>query len=883
MKRTNLVLMLLLLTAMLLPAFTILPGGVRGSTLFVGGGGPGNYTAIQSAIDDANPGDTVYVFNGTYDENVAVYKPLSLLGEDRSMTVINGSGTAEVVDVTSDWVNVTGFTIKGSVWPFAGIRLYFVQKCHISGNVATYNGHGISLSYSNNNTVAGNLVSNNSFSFHISYSNGNTLVNNTASNNTLGLFISQSTNTTLTNNTMKEDGIYLEGDLLEHWNTHEIDATNTVNGKPVYYWKDATGGTVPMGAGQIILANSTGVVVENQNISQTSAGIQVGFSSNGTIRYNQASSNRIVGIILSYSDNTTISSNNVSNNRHDGIYLLSHSSNNWISNNTVSYNWRVGVFIRLHSDSNVVYNNTIIHGYDGVYSAYSTVDNTIIENNVSNNLYGIRLHTSDYGMIVNNTVSSNSEDGIRLSVSHNNTVAGNNVTRNNKSGVFIQSSDNNSVRDNNVSMNSWDGISVLGSGHNRISFNSVWQDLHGISLVSSENNTIANNRAFSNVGNGIELTSSENNTIVGNSVSSNGGYGVYLDFSMDNTVFHNNFIGNAQQAYDRTGANLWDSGYPTGGNYWSDYAGSDDFSGPNQDQLGSDGIGDIAYDIFGMSGVTANDRYPLMSRIEMISPRPPTILYATLDGSNLEDVALSWSLSPDDGGGFKSVVRYEIYRNTTYSPKGLGYGLVLSLSNGTSTFTDSSVGEGNPGNYFYRVCAIDIHSNRACGDSQAAKFTLPLSQGPNLVSIPLIQSNETVETVLQTVEYDQVWFYDSSSQDWKWHMTFKAYRRGLWTVNHTMGMWVNVTGDCNLTVAGVVPAQTAIQLYEGWNLVSFPSFNASYSVSDLKAEIGATRVEGYNLASPNFLRVLGDAEVLQAGYGYWVRVEMDTVWTITIE
>ena len=96
-------------------------------------------------------------------------------------------------------------------------------------------------------------------------------------------------------------------------------------------------------------------------------------------------------------------------------------------------------------------------------------------------------------------------------------------------------------------------------------------------------------------------------------------------------------------------------------------------------------------------------------------------------------------------------------------------------------------------------------------------------------------------------------------------------------------MWVNVTGDCNLTVAGVVPAQTTIQLYEGWNLVSFPSFNASYSVSDLKAEIGATRVEGYDLASPNFLKVLGDAEVLQAVYGYWVRVEMDTFWTITIE
>ena len=77
-----------------------------------------------------------------------------------------------------------------------------------------------------------------------------------------------------------------------------------------------------------------------------------------------------------------------------------------------------------------------------------------------------------------------------------------------------------------------------------------------------------------------------------------------------------------------------------------------------------------------------------------------------------------------------------------------------------------------------------------------------------------------------------------------------------------------------------VPAQTTVHLHKGWNLIGFPSFNASYSVSDLKAETGATRVEGYDLASPNFLRVLGDAEVLEAGYGYWVRLEADTTWVV---
>ena len=94
---------------------------------------------------------------------------------------------------------------------------------------------------------------------------------------------------------------------------------------------------------------------------------------------------------------------------------------------------------------------------------------------------------------------------------------------------------------------------------------------------------------------------------------------------------------------------------------------------------------------------------------------------------------------------------------------------------------------------------------------------------------------------------------------------------------------MNVTEASNLTVAGIVPAQTRIELQTGWDLVSFPSFNSSYTVADLKAETGATRVEGFDPAPPYFLRVLGDAEVLRAGYGYWVMVGADTTWTVNIQ
>jgi len=208
---------------------------------------------------------------------------------------------------------------------------------------------------------------------------------------------------------------------------------------------------------------------------------------------------------------------------------------------------------------------------------------------------------------------------------------------------------------------------------------------------------------------------------------------------------------------------------------------------------------------------------------------------------------------------------------------------LANVPNGTAFFVDNRAGEGNPGNYFYLICACSSTGLSSCTDDQVGKFTRPLANGPNLVSTPLIQSDESVEHVLQIVRYNKAWFYDSLSEDWKWFMKDKTYSRGLSSINHTMGLWVNVTEASNLTVAGVVPAQTTIDLYKGWNLVSFPSFNLSFTAYDLKMEIGAVRLEGHDpVAAPNFLRVLGDMDMLQAGYGYWMRVEADTDWVIQV-
>ncbi|MCK4444914.1 MAG: hypothetical protein KAW09_10235, partial [Thermoplasmata archaeon] len=196
-------------------------------------------------------------------------------------------------------------------------------------------------------------------------------------------------------------------------------------------------------------------------------------------------------------------------------------------------------------------------------------------------------------------------------------------------------------------------------------------------------------------------------------------------------------------------------------------------------------------------------------------------------------------------------------------------------------FVDNSAGEGDPNNYFYKVCAVDINDKTSCGWNQAGKFTQPVYEGPNLLSIPLIQSDESVETVLQTVEFDRVWTYDPMSSDWRSYMVSKPYKGELNQISHRIGFWANITENSNLTVAGIVPLSTTLLLKVGWNLVPFPSFRTTYTVSDLKAGTGASRVEGSDPSSPPyFLRVLADWDALQAGSGYWVRVESDRIWTV---
>jgi parallel beta-helix repeat protein len=141
---------------------------------------------------------------------------------------------------------------------------------------------------------------------------------------------------------------------------------------------------------------------------------------------------------------------------------------------------------------------------------------------------------------------------------------------------------------------------------------------YGIRLIDSRNNTISgNNQTHAHYG-GIRLSSSSNNTISNNNITSNDD-GVYVESSSNNIICHNNFVENSRQVRSTSSANSWDDGDTSGGNYWSDYSSTDIYSGPYQNETGSDGKGDTPYVI----DANNRDRYPLMNPWIITPPTPP--------------------------------------------------------------------------------------------------------------------------------------------------------------------------------------------------------------------------------------------------------------------
>ncbi len=286
------------------------------------------------------------------------------------------------------------------------------------------------------------------------------------------------------------------------------------------------------------------------------------------------------------------------------------------------------------SADNVVVKNLIIRNSGQVlfnsgiqiFSDYNTIMRCVFYGN----LYGININLHDNNVITENIITLNQIDGILIFGSTGNSISKNNISDNGHQGIFLLEAEHNIISENEINLNDKDGIQISNfcsfnkisdnilnlngidgikiffhdNYENIISSNTInYNHWNGIHFMDGHDNHVLSNYIHGNHYNGIHFGNSDRNKIIGNTISYSSNEGIFIfDGSKDNKIYYNNILFN--NAKDK-GSNIWDNGYPLGGNYWTYYNGLDD---------NGDGIGDTPYPIPGGDNV---DRYPI---IDSVSP-----------------------------------------------------------------------------------------------------------------------------------------------------------------------------------------------------------------------------------------------------------------------
>ena len=183
-----------------------------GNILYVGGNGTGNYSKIQDAINDSENGDMVFVYDDSspYYENVIVDKSITLKGENKETTVINGNDSEIVVNISSDNVILSGFTILNHGNYSSLTNIIFIESNYnvISGNIIKVNNDdsGINIIYSEYTTISGNIITSNTsetwFGIHIYEGKNNNISRNIIKNFIGGIVFGYSSNYSIYGNTL---------------------------------------------------------------------------------------------------------------------------------------------------------------------------------------------------------------------------------------------------------------------------------------------------------------------------------------------------------------------------------------------------------------------------------------------------------------------------------------------------------------------------------------------------------------------------------------------------------------------------------------------------------------------------------------------------------
>ncbi|UCG69453.1 MAG: PKD domain-containing protein, partial [Thermoplasmata archaeon] len=185
------------------------------------------------------------------------------------------------------------------------------------------------------------------------------------------------------------------------------------------------------------------------------------------------------------------------------------------------------------------------------------------------------------------------------------------------------------------------------------------------------------------------------------------------------------------------------------------------------------------------------------------------------------------------------------------------------------------------------ICVITINFPPSASPSLP---NFQLNQGWNLISLPTIQNNTGIQTVLQSIEweYDVLQLYDASdSRDpWKhYHVSKPSHLNDLSEINHEMGIWIHIVKEEGTTLYLEGDKSTTpqfINLYSGWNLVGYPSTTnrlRNNALNNLMFGTDVDLIQTYNSETQNWEEIR-ENDCLEIGKGYWVHAKTDCVWEV---
>ncbi|MBE3120841.1 MAG: right-handed parallel beta-helix repeat-containing protein [Thermoplasmata archaeon] len=482
-----------------------------------------SYNRITNCTVSNNGDHGIYVRTTSNDNNITNCK------------VYNNTGNGIYFYTTAYRNKITNCTVySNDKGIYLRISLSVVRNCNVYNNI----GYGFDLDAASNSSITNCTVSNNGnhgIYVHGS-SNGNIIANCTVFNNVqTGIYVyasssSSAKNNKITNCTISNNALYgifirstaatancsknwlrdttifgnlynfyIDGFTVLYNFYQDIDPSNTVEGKHIYY-----------------LVNQNNVTLDETN--------NVGYLGLISCRDITARNADVGGVLLVKTNYSTIT-NVACHQSGTGIYLFMSSNNN-ITNCTAYDSLKYGIYLSTASNNNRITNCEMYNDMD----------------------FGIYLVTNANGNIITGcNVHHNDGDGIHLKTnSNNNRIAGCTVYNNTGDGIFIEAASNyNIVTNCSVYKNENDNIQVKGSSFNTI-MNCMANNSHGghgIRLYSSSTrNNVINCTTYDNDNAGIYIYTSTSNNITGCNVYNNRQRGFYISQTSSNNKFRDNAV-----------------------------------------------------------------------------------------------------------------------------------------------------------------------------------------------------------------------------------------------------------------------------------------------------------------------------------------------------